>query len=637
MLEKTFEKYRDLIIKSEHFITNKSPVYSLKECLENINDEILNEIYFVYSIKENNRNLNGNMSKDDKIKFLQRNIKIGFNDMLYSIDGNRDIIEKIIENDTVKPDAEFLCCGYVFGFKEKNIIKYIVPKELIEIYNDFQKNHEKEVIVSNIKDILFAYIMSLGIVKKEIVVDLILNYYKIKTTRDEIDYVINNMGIKNYKGYLGLYELKDDENFDEIINFIDIKNNQDFVKLTTSEITDYNFFILDMIDKVNAILTPKNKKFCSNILTYILLSPLAPEEILEEYNLTKKERTKIDDLIVENEDYIRFWCLDGKTKNEATIDYFTNMALKEKPKGDLEDVIKSIPNEVYNVINENYSAKSKKELVKNILDNLNDELSYLDEFEIEDLLDYNGSILYRDTDSALLENGFIFSYKDKDEVKCFIPNDIVEILRKNAYQGNDVKNLVNGYLEINGIIEKEKLRELLNQYHNLDLSIKELDEICESIEINIIDKYYTCISNFTIDDIKSFIYIKNSFPKYKRIDEVQLDLYYEFYEKLEELMIDKLKLTSESFGVVITCVRNGSFNEDILNDILESLSIEIKSSEKREILELYKANKGVIPVWTYNGYTSLEKNNIKIKNEKVGRNDPCPCGSGKKYKKCCGK
>jgi preprotein translocase subunit SecA len=22
---------------------------------------------------------------------------------------------------------------------------------------------------------------------------------------------------------------------------------------------------------------------------------------------------------------------------------------------------------------------------------------------------------------------------------------------------------------------------------------------------------------------------------------------------------------------------------------------------------------------------------------KVGRNDPCPCGSGKKYKHCCGK
>lgn len=22
-------------------------------------------------------------------------------------------------------------------------------------------------------------------------------------------------------------------------------------------------------------------------------------------------------------------------------------------------------------------------------------------------------------------------------------------------------------------------------------------------------------------------------------------------------------------------------------------------------------------------------------NKKIGRNDPCPCGSGKKYKKCC--
>jgi SEC-C motif-containing protein len=24
-----------------------------------------------------------------------------------------------------------------------------------------------------------------------------------------------------------------------------------------------------------------------------------------------------------------------------------------------------------------------------------------------------------------------------------------------------------------------------------------------------------------------------------------------------------------------------------------------------------------------------------VKSEKIGRNDPCPCGSGKKYKKCC--
>jgi preprotein translocase subunit SecA len=27
---------------------------------------------------------------------------------------------------------------------------------------------------------------------------------------------------------------------------------------------------------------------------------------------------------------------------------------------------------------------------------------------------------------------------------------------------------------------------------------------------------------------------------------------------------------------------------------------------------------------------------VKREGKKVGRNDPCPCGSGKKYKKCCG-
>ncbi|MDO8507451.1 MAG: preprotein translocase subunit SecA [bacterium] len=35
--------------------------------------------------------------------------------------------------------------------------------------------------------------------------------------------------------------------------------------------------------------------------------------------------------------------------------------------------------------------------------------------------------------------------------------------------------------------------------------------------------------------------------------------------------------------------------------------------------------------------SQAEKNQTVLKKTKVGRNDPCPCGSGKKYKKCCGK
>ena len=33
--------------------------------------------------------------------------------------------------------------------------------------------------------------------------------------------------------------------------------------------------------------------------------------------------------------------------------------------------------------------------------------------------------------------------------------------------------------------------------------------------------------------------------------------------------------------------------------------------------------------------TTENKPKIEI-DHKIGRNDPCPCGSGKKYKKCCG-
>ena len=36
-------------------------------------------------------------------------------------------------------------------------------------------------------------------------------------------------------------------------------------------------------------------------------------------------------------------------------------------------------------------------------------------------------------------------------------------------------------------------------------------------------------------------------------------------------------------------------------------------------------------------YMEQKKSGTVVKPHKVGRNDPCPCGSGKKYKHCCGR
>ena len=35
-------------------------------------------------------------------------------------------------------------------------------------------------------------------------------------------------------------------------------------------------------------------------------------------------------------------------------------------------------------------------------------------------------------------------------------------------------------------------------------------------------------------------------------------------------------------------------------------------------------------------YWEQKRSGTVVKEKKIGRNDPCPCGSGKKYKKCCG-
>jgi SEC-C motif-containing protein len=40
--------------------------------------------------------------------------------------------------------------------------------------------------------------------------------------------------------------------------------------------------------------------------------------------------------------------------------------------------------------------------------------------------------------------------------------------------------------------------------------------------------------------------------------------------------------------------------------------------------------------WAYAGQVETPPATVRREGPKIGRNDPCPCGSGKKYKKCCG-
>ena len=69
----------------------------------------------------------------------------------------------------------------------------------------------------------------------------------------------------------------------------------------------------------------------------------------------------------------------------------------------------------------------------------------------------------------------------------------------------------------------------------------------------------------------------------------------------------------------------------MLSRINKDVSIYLLKAEIRQNIERKEAVKNKI---TNDG---KDHKKIQAKSKKIGRNDPCPCGSGKKYKQCCGK
>ena len=133
----------------------------------------------------------------------------------------------------------------------------------------------------------------------------------------------------------------------------------------------------------------------------------------------------------------------------------------------------------------------------------------------------------------------------------------------------------------------------------------------------------------------------------------------EIYEKLlsnpDEVVKGTVKELAEKFGQeVLTMI-------GFLDGINESLLIEIDLDTVEEDTvvslafdkeRLYKNLVAAKADWLYElpqwkeifseeelkkFYKEQKESTTILKPKKIGRNDPCPCGSGKKYKKCCGR
>ncbi len=135
--------------------------------------------------------------------------------------------------------------------------------------------------------------------------------------------------------------------------------------------------------------------------------------------------------------------------------------------------------------------------------------------------------------------------------------------------------------------------------------------------------------------------------------EIETEGYKKILERKENFYEDSLTAIAEDFGmspIVFAGFMDG-INTSLVEEVeLEKLKEDSAVSLKVDFDKLYYNMLEAKAKWLYtlSGWDDIlsEERRREITNQwrqdkqavssKVGRNEPCPCGSGKKYKKCCG-
>ncbi len=88
----------------------------------------------------------------------------------------------------------------------------------------------------------------------------------------------------------------------------------------------------------------------------------------------------------------------------------------------------------------------------------------------------------------------------------------------------------------------------------------------------------------------------------------------------------------ELFGVMIETVKSQTVSNLMRVRVVRDDDVERMEEERRrrQEQEQLRLNKGAA------GESASAAQPVRREGEKIGRNAPCPCGSGKKYKRCCG-
>ena len=238
--------------------------------------------------------------------------------------------------------------------------------------------------------------------------------------------------------------------------------------------------------------------------------------------------------------------------------------------------------------------------------------------------------------------------------------------RKQLLQYDDVMNTQREimYGRRNEILDSESVHEQvlecmrnyvtdLVKSHTIDGILSEQDkkEIVSFANENLLDKdiIENDISSLLDDDMIDFLYNRAKEEYEEKLSDVPVEVTSEFEKALSLQVIDnywmeQINIMSHlregiylrSYGQEDPLRAYSTEGFDLFDQMLQKIdhdvSIFLLKAEIQKTVERKPVTKNV--------QTNDDKSDsVKKpkKSKKVGRNEPCPCGSGKKYKQCCGK
>ena len=198
-----------------------------------------------------------------------------------------------------------------------------------------------------------------------------------------------------------------------------------------------------------------------------------------------------------------------------------------------------------------------------------------------------------------------------------------------------IEDLVKSHLAPEGQLVEDDYKEILEfANENLlkkdielkDIKGKEANEVIDLLAKKVIDEYEEKIKDIPEE-------IHNEFEKVITLQ--VLDNYWTEHINIMSHLREGIHLRGYAQEDPLRAYTMEGFDlfDSMLQKVDKDISIFLLKAEIRQNIERKEQTKKMI---TNDSEEKVSKKK-PVKKQKIGRNDPCPCGSGRKYKQCCGK